>query len=128
VVLSVGTSAGRRHHGVVHVIGADFIAVRLASGAEVLLAISGLGVVRTAPAVEPALGDRLVATELRLADVLAELAADRERVLLVTTTGEDAVAGQLRGVGHDVVVVRTDGQPPATTYLPLAVIGEVTIG
>lgn len=123
--LSVRTRAGRRHHGHVQVIGADFVSLRLSSGADVLLATTALSVLRTAPAVDAALGDRVLGTELRLTDVLAELAADRERVVLVATTGDDVVAGQLRGVGHDVAVVRTDAAPPATAYVPLAAITEV---
>jgi hypothetical protein len=126
--LTVRTSGDRRHHGVIRAIGADFVAVGTPSGGEVLLAVAGIGVVRTAPAEEPAIGDRMVATELRLADVLAELAADRERVLFVTRDGLDSVAGELRSVGHDVAVVRTDAERPATAYVPLAAIGEVTIG
>ena len=69
-------------------IGVDFVAVRAAAGADVLLAIRAVGVVRTAPAVDAAMGDRAVSTDLRLADVLVELATDRERVRLVTSAGE----------------------------------------
>lgn len=128
VALTVRTGAGRRHHGTIGVVGADFVALQLAAGAEVLLAVRGIGVVRTAPTVDAALGDRVVATDLRLADVLSELAVDREQVLLVTTAGDDAVAGRLRSVGQDVVVLRTTTEPPATAYVPLAAIGEVAIG
>lgn len=124
----VRTRGGRRHSGVIRVIGADFVALALSSGGDVLIALRAIGVVRTAPAVEAAVGDRLLGTDLRLADVLAELAADRERVLLVTAHGDDAVSGQLRSVGQDVAVVRTDAERPATAYVPIAAIGEVTIG
>jgi hypothetical protein len=126
--LAIGTTAGRRHHGVIQVIGADFVAMRLVSRADVLIAVAAIGIVRTAPSVDATLGDRLVSTELHLVEVLAALAADRERVLLVTVSGDDAVAGQLRSVGHDVVIVRTDGERPATAYVALAAIAEVTIG
>lgn len=118
---------GRRHHGTVVALGADFLALRTGAGADVLLALSALGVVRAAPTVDRALGDRMIATELRLADVLAELAADRERVRLVGASG-DTVAGELRGVGLDVVVVRTDGDPPGSAYVPLATLVEVGVG
>lgn len=124
----VRTRGGRRHNGLIRVIGADFVALGLASGGDVLIAVRAIGIVRTAPAVEAAMGDRMLGTDLRLADVLAELAADRERVLLVTADGDDSVAGQLRSVGQDVAVVRTDAERPATAYVPLAAIGEVTIG
>lgn len=128
VAVTVRTSAGRRHHGEVHVIGADFVAVQTASGSDVLVALDAVVGVRTAPTSKTALGDRVLGTELRLADVLRELAADRERVLLVSRTGDDAVAGALRSVGQDVVVVRVDGDPPGTAYVPFRVIGEVSIG
>lgn len=126
--LTVRTSGGRRHHGVISAIGADFVAVSTPSGSDVLLAVRAVGVVRTNPAEAATLGDQVVATELRLADVLAELAADRERVLLVTTDGQDSVTGVLRSVGHDVVVVRTDGERAAKAYVPLTAIAEITIG
>lgn len=126
--VAIRTSAGRRHLGVVEVIGADFVALRPSAGPDVLLAVRGLGVIRTAPTVDAALGDRVVATDLRLGDVLTELAADRERVLVVTLTGDDAVSGRLRSVGQDVVVLRTEADQPGTAYVPLAAIGEVTIG
>ncbi|MFZ6005444.1 MAG: hypothetical protein ACOYXM_16095 [Actinomycetota bacterium] len=126
--VGVHTRGGRRHNGVIRVIGADFVALGLPSGGDVLIAVRAIGVVRTAPAVEAAVGDRMLGTDLRLADVLAELAADRERVLLVTADGGDAVSGQLRSVGQDVVVVRTDAERPATAYVPLAAVGEVSIG
>ena len=119
-------AGARRHHGVIDAIGVDFVAVQVASGPDVLLAISAIDVLRTAPAVATAAGDRMVATDLRLADVLAELAADRERVRLVTVAGH-AVAGVLRSVGHDVVVLRTDGAPPGAAYVPHLAIVEVTI-
>lgn len=119
-------AGGRRHHGVIDAIGVDFVAVRVASGPDVLLASSAIQVLRTAPEVAAAAGDRMVTTDLRLADVLAELAADRERVRLLTSAGQ-AVAGVLRSVGRDVVVLRTDTAPPGTAYVPRGAIVEVTI-
>jgi hypothetical protein len=68
-----------------------------------------------------------VSTELRLTDVLVELATDHERVRLVTKAGE-TVTGVLRSVGHDVVVLRTDADPPGTAYVPQGAVVEVTIG
>jgi hypothetical protein len=120
-------AGGQRHHGVVSAIGVDFVALQVATGPDVLLAISAIGLVRTAPAVAAAAGDRMVATELRLADVLAELATDRERLRVVTNAGQ-AVAGVLRSVGHDVLVLRTDGVPPGMAYVPRVAVVEVTIG
>jgi hypothetical protein len=125
VVVAVRTRAGRAHQGTVAAIGADFVALRTATG-EVLLSFDGLGVVRTAPGAPPTAGDRVVHAELRLVQVLAGLAAERERVLVVTVDGGDAVSGRLWSVGTDVAAVRSDGDPPVTAYLRLAAIGEVS--
>ena len=125
--VSVQLRSGRRHQGVVEVIGGDFVALRLAAGGEVLAALAAIATVRTAPRADPALGERVVTTGLRLADVLAELAAERARVLVVPLGDADLVAGDLRAVGRDVVTVRSDGDPPVTTYLRLAAVAEVVL-
>ncbi len=58
-------------------------------------------------------GERVVTTDLRLGDVLGELAAERARVRLVAARRQrGASAGELRSVGQDVVTVRTDGEAP----------------
>ena len=95
---------------------------------EVLLVLAAITSLRTAPLVGATVGERVVTTELRLSEVLAELAAERARVLLVSADGRDAVAGELHAVGHDVVRVRTDADPPATAYVPAAAIAEVALG
>lgn len=128
VPVTLRSTAGRRHQGTIQVIGADFVGLRGATGAEVLVALHAVGSLRTGPSVDATLGDRMVVTELRLADVLAGLAEDRERVLLVTRAGDDAIAGELRSVGHDVVVLRVDGDRPSTAYVPTAAVAEVCLG
>lgn len=126
--LAVSTTRGRRHHGRLEVIGADFVALRGPGGAEVLLALAAVASVRTAPLVEPAGGERVVTTALRLTEVLAELTAERARVVIVTGDGADAVVGELRAVGYDVVTIRTDADPPGAAYVPVAAIAEVALG
>jgi hypothetical protein len=127
VAVALRTRSGRSHQGAVRVVGDDFVALRTATG-ELLVAVPAIGIVRTAPGVAAATGDRSVRAELGLGDVLARLAAERERVLVVTLDGDDAVSGQLRSVGNDVVVIRTDSDRPVTAYVRLAAIGEVTVG
>ena len=126
--VAIASAGGRRHHGTIEVTGADFVALRLASGAEVLLPLVTVSAVRTVPRADASLGEQAVATELRLVEVLAELAAERTRVLLVPADGAESVAGALRAVGQDVVTVRTDGDPPATAYVPVRSIAEVLLG
>jgi hypothetical protein len=127
VPVVVLTRAGRRHNGLVRAIGADFCALRTATGADVVVALAALGAVRTQPRVEVSIGDRPAQVDLLLSEVLMGLAATRERVLIVTMDGADAVSGELRSVGHDVVTVRADGDQPAAAYIPLAAIAEVTM-
>ena len=127
VAIAVATVGARRLQGVAHVLGADFVALRGPAGNEVLLALRAIASVRTAPAVGVASGERVVTTELCLVDVLSELAAERARARLVVLDGTDAVTGELRAVGQDVVTVRIDGQPPATAYVRTAAVAEVVL-
>lgn len=132
--LTLHTRGGRRHHGVLRVLGLDFVVAGLPSGTDVLVAIDSLTSVRTAPTVELAVGVEHgisehgggVATGLRLHDVLSELAADRERVVIVTVDGE-TITGPLRSIGHDVAVLRTDAEPRATAYVALSAMAEIVI-
>jgi hypothetical protein len=126
--VTVATVAGHRRQGVIQVLGADFVALRAATGREVLVSTSSIASVRTAPAVGIASGERVVTTGLRLGDVLGELAAERARVRLVLLDGGEALTGELRSVGQDVVTMRTDGDAPATAYARLGAVAEVVLG
>jgi hypothetical protein len=128
VTVSVATVAGRRHQGVVQVLGSDFVALRVAHGHEVLLAMRSIASVRTAGAAGVAAGERVVTTDLRLGDVLGELAADRARVRIVLLDASEAVAGELRSVGQDVVTVRTDGEASGIAYVRTDAVVEVVLG
>jgi hypothetical protein len=137
---AVRTRTGRWYHGQVRAVGEDFVAVRPGShagsaagpaagpshGGDVIVALDAVSSVRTRPG-QASTGDRAVRTVLRMAEVLARLAAERERVLLVCSDGDDGVAGTLRSVGRDVAVVRLDGPEPATAYVPIAAIAELIV-
>jgi hypothetical protein len=126
--VAIATVEGRRLLGTIELVGVDFISVRTDAGHEVLLAAGALASVRTAPSLDPAVGDRVATTDLRLADVLAELAADRTRVRLVVRDSGDVVAGELRSVGRDVLTLRTEGPSGGTTYVPLVAVVEASLG
>jgi hypothetical protein len=102
--------------------------LRVASGGELLVAMRAIASVRTAPAVGVTAGERVVTTDLRLSDVLGELAAERARVSLVVLDGSDVVSGELRSVGQDVVTLRTDGEAQASAYVPTSAVVEVALG
>ena len=126
--VTVHTSSGRQHGGRVRALGADFVAVGAPTGL-VLVALDAVTSLRTPPGEPPVVGDRSLdgaASGPLLRDVAAGLAADRERVLLVTRDGE-AVAGVLRSVGQDVAVVRGGGEPPVTCYVALDAITELVL-
>ena len=115
---------GRRHRGAVSAVGADFVALRTVQQADVLLAFSGIATVRPDGRQHGPTGDRRVTFELGMVEAVAAVAADRPRVLLVTTADGDGIAGELRAVGRDLATVRLDGDA-GTAYVPLAAIAEL---
>ena len=125
--VSLLTTAGRRHHGAIEAIGVDFVALRKPSGGEVLVALRCLAVVR-AGLTDVAVGERVITTELRLVEVLGELATDRAKVFLVVQSADGAVSGELRSVGIDVATVRSDGDPATPVYVRIDTISEVGLG
>jgi hypothetical protein len=119
--------AGRRHGGSIAAVAADFCALRTGGGRDVLLAYTGIGSVRPDSRSPGPIGDRVVQAEIGLAEMLSVLAADRPRVLIITTPDADGVAGELRSVGRDVVTVRLDGEPRAAAYVAISAIAEVSL-
>lgn len=126
--VTVATVAGRRVHGTVSVLGCDFASIRRRDADEVLVSLGAVTSLRTSPGVVPAVGERVVTTDLRLGDVLAELLADRVRVHLVVGDGRDPVSGTLRSVGQDLVTVRGDGPDQGLSYVPLRAVVELVLG
>ncbi len=127
--VTVHTRAGGRYAGAVRAVGADFVALGPdpLPGSDVVVALAAIASVRTRPGTPGVLGDRTVAGALHLADVVAGLAAERERVRVVTVDGE-TLAGVVRSVGQDVAVVGQDGDASVAAYVPLAAISEVVVG
>jgi hypothetical protein len=119
--------AGRRHRGSIAAVAADFCALRTSAGRDVLLAFAGIGSVRPDSRHPGPIGDRVVHAEIGMAEMLSVLAAERPRVLIVTTADTEGVAGELRSVGRDVVTVRLDGEPRAAAYVAITAIAEVSL-
>ena len=119
--------AGRRHRGQIAAVAADFCALRTSGGRDVLLAYTGIGSVRPDSRTPGPSGDRAVHADLGLAEMLSVLAADRPRVLLLTTADADGIAGELRSVGRDIVTVRLDGERRAAAYVAITAIAEVSL-
>ena len=126
--VALGIAGGRRHHGIIEVLGADFVSLRVAHDAEVLVPLRAVGTLRTLHQADPSAGERVVTTTLSLVEVLAGLADERAHALILTAAGSDAVRGELRSVGQDVVTLRTDADPPAIAYVLADAITEVALG
>jgi hypothetical protein len=126
--VTVHTRAGGRHRGVVRAVGVDFVALDADArpGGEVIVALEAVTSLRGGPGAARVVGDRRVEPTLRLLDVVVELAAERERVRLVAIGGE-AMAGVVRSVGRDLVIVERTGGEPALAYVPLGALAEIVV-
>lgn len=126
-VVAVTLAGGRRHRGRVRAVGADFVVLVNEQGGQVLVAHRGVVSVRPDDRAATVAGDRPLAVAAGLAEVLAMVAEDRPRVLVVAVGDTDGLAGELRAVGRDVLVLRLDGLERPTAYVPTANLVELTV-
>ncbi len=128
VTVTVTAVSGRRHQGRVAAVGADFVALRSASGRLSLLALHSVARVRLAPPERPVSGGPRDAvegsTEVTLAEVLAQAVGHRPR--LSVHFAADHLVGELRAVGADVLSISVDGQTSGLTYARLASVSEIS--
>ena len=125
VLLSL--AGGRRHRGRLRAVGTDFVLLETDRGAQVLVAARGIAAVRPEASTAPLAGDRPLTLGADLAEALTIVAEDRPRVLVVVAGDADGLAGELRGVGRDVVLLRLDGAGRPTAYVPVANLVEVSV-
>jgi hypothetical protein len=118
------TTAGRRHQGMLRVIGEDFCGLRTSLGTDTLLRYDAIVEVRPAPGEHGPSGDRLVAPVVSFGDALAALADLGLRVQVVPARGH-AISGELRSVGVDVAVLGLDDR--SRVYVRLASVAEVSV-
>jgi len=117
---------GRGLVGQVHHLGADVATVHGADGQERLVALAA--VVSATPQSDEHVvtGDRVVVSDLTLAEALGWLAGDRPRVHL-HAAGGSIVAGELRSVGVDVATVLLEGRPRRPAYVALRSVTDVLL-
>ena len=125
------TTDGRRHRGSVVALGDDFCALALDRGGQVLVRLKAIAAVHSAGAGATVAGDRTgdrpARPAVQLAEVLVGLSAEREQIVLRGPSG-DALHGELRFVGADVVALRIRrATRRAPCYVPLAAISEVAL-
>lgn len=124
----VHTVTGRRHHGGLVVVGADYCVIRTASGAEPHLRLDCLATVLPSQDERhaPPTGDRAPVVDQLLVEVLGRAVDQRPRVVLIVRGG-GRVAGELRSVGADVVTVALDGGRQHLCFVAAATITEAVL-
>ncbi len=126
--VAVRTTAGHTLHGRIEAVARDFCLLRHDADRATFVALAAIATVRPAgQRAAEADSERTVAVDTTLADVLGALAGDRPRVRVVVEGGGEAVAGELRAVGGDVATLLLGSDPPATIYLRLASVRELTL-
>jgi len=127
----VRTCVGGCHIGVVHRVGRDHCVVAVGAR-RVIVGLAGVTTVEPAPADPapgvrgtPPLGHRAPPDAGCVADVLAEMCADRP-VVAVTTLDGRTTTGVLDAVGRDVIVLGAGG-PGAPRYARLDSVVDVTV-
>ena len=135
----VTTTAGRAVPGRVTGLGQDFVAVQ-GQGRTTLVPLHALAWVRPVAGGQrkrPEVGlgpdpvgfddgdDLELSASAALVDVLNHAAAHRPRVSLAAQGA--VLAGELRAVGFDVVVVETAGEPPGLAYVRLQSLSEISL-
>ncbi len=124
----IHTQAGRRHHGVLVSVGADYCVVRTDIGAEPHLRLDALASVRIGSGERHAVpaGDRRPVVDLLFIEALGRVVEERPRLVLVMRGG-DQMAGELRSVGADVVTLALDGGRDHLCFVAAAAISEATM-
>lgn len=117
---------GRTHRGTLTMIGADVVGLSTAGGRDVLLRQSAIASVRTLPGEPVTVGDRHIVSDVSLSEAMSALAEHRARVHLIGSDPTQAVTGELRAVGRDVVTVRLDGAG-GTAYVAVAALVELSL-
>jgi len=121
----VETASGRRHTGQIQAIGIDFFAL-VSRGRWTFVPLSATTMVRSVVArPQPPSGARTGALDLTLLEALADQLPDRPRVVTWSVSGE-RLTGHLAGVGHDVVTIRLDSDPPGAAHIAASSISEVS--
>ncbi|HEX2851397.1 MAG TPA: hypothetical protein VHN98_12625 [Acidimicrobiales bacterium] len=125
--VTIRTAAGRVHRGRVVALGRDFVVVREGELPPVFVALSAAVAVRPVPSDRSAAiaGARRPPLEASLAAVLAGLAGERPRIHLAVAGDAQVIAGELRAVGSDVAVLRSDDG--STLYVHLDTVLEVVL-
>lgn len=124
---------GRSHQGRLAAVGADFLLLAAtdpsAANRATFLPTQAIALLRPGLGVRwaPSAGDRQAGGQgVRLADVLAGVAADRPRVI-IGTGAAGTITGELVWAGVDLAGVRLDSEPPAVVAVRISALSELTL-
>ncbi|MCC5947228.1 MAG: hypothetical protein JJT89_02125 [Nitriliruptoraceae bacterium] len=125
----VRVAGDRVHRGALVAVGIDHLAVRLESGAVVLVAEDTVRSVRpeVGSGISVALGDRERAQDRTLVEALQLLYEDARTLTLVLRDVADPLPGRLVALGEDVVSVRPAEARSDVVFVPIAAIAEAVI-
>jgi hypothetical protein len=141
-VVVLQTTSGRAHRGRLVAVARDAWVLRseMSDGpggpggtvGATFVATDAVASVRAVPrgSAKPApvaAGARLAPLGASMADMLTDLAIDRPRVSLVVLGEPEAIVGELRSVGADVATLKVAGEPPATVYVRLGSVSELSV-
>ncbi|MDG2113939.1 MAG: hypothetical protein P8N02_15155 [Actinomycetota bacterium] len=121
----VAETTTRRHSGRLRGVGLDMALLR-DDTRWIIVPLSSLLAVRTVSRHRPTTGDRSNALNATFGEVLLELVAERDRVIVTLTSGE-RLTGRLTAVGTDVATLLLDGDSSSTAIVQLAAISDVII-
>ncbi len=123
--VAITTSSGRTVTGTIRTLGADFVGLQTAGGTAAMVALDAIELLRPEPGAPVTVGDdRALVVRAGLTGVLTELATDHLRLTLHTRSGE-RVAGSLRSVGADLIVVSAEDGDAA--YVAVSAVSEVAL-
>jgi hypothetical protein len=117
---------GRLHRGAATVVGADFVVIRTAGDRDVAVTFTAIASVRTLPGEPATTGDRFLPATTTLAEMLSALGEERARILVMGLDARQAIAGELRAVGRDVLTIRLGGEG-GTAYVALDSLAEISL-
>ena len=125
--VSARSSSGTTHHGRVVAVGRDFLLMRGLAGRPVFIPLERLVTLRLQPGARARdiAGSRPAPINATFAAILAGVAPERPRVQVGTVL--EALTGELRSVGLDVLTLRFDGGGPPLVHLPLSAVCELTL-
>ena len=128
----LATTSGRAHRGRLVAVARDVWVLRSDATGVTFVATDAIASLRAQPGggsrpAPEAAGARPAPLVATMAEMLADLAAERPRVRMVVRGEPEAMVGQLRSVGVDVATLRVAGEPPTTVYVRLGSVSELSV-